>query len=119
MSKPPKAFRKEIFDKKTYNKEKFQYLVNNSDWGHFYGQLCAEGMFSIFTSIIENSLNKSIQKKKVFIRNDKSLFTIHQKWVSRKTKHLYRQLKQDMNPTNAKYDEIQSKFVENLNSALC
>ena len=65
MSKPPKAFRKEIFDKKTYNKEKFQYLVNNSDWGHFYGQLCAEGMFSIFTSIIENSLNKSIQKKKV------------------------------------------------------
>ena len=71
--------------------------------------------FTILTSFIENSLRKSISKKKVFIRNDKSNLTIHQKWVSSKTKRLYNKIKQDMNPNDLKYEDIQQQFIRNLN----
>ena len=57
MMKSTNVFRKTIFDKKTYNKELFQYYVQNCDWEYFYGRSCAEGLFSIFSNFIENSLN--------------------------------------------------------------
>ena len=72
-------------------------------------------MFTILTSFIENSLRKSISKKKVFIRNDTSNLTIHEKWVSSETKRLYNKIKQDMNPNDLKYEDIQQQFIRNLN----
>ena len=54
-------------------------------------------------------------QKKVFIRNDKSNLTIHQKWVSSETKRLYNKIKQDMNPNDLKYEDIQQQFIRNLN----
>ena len=70
MMKTTNVFRKTIFDKKTYIEELFHYYVQNCDWEYFYGQSCAKGLFSIFSNYLENSLNKSILKKTVFIRND-------------------------------------------------
>ena len=104
-----------MYDKKSYKKESFQNILGNCNWKYFYGQTCPEGMFTILTSFIENSLRKSISKKKVFIRNDKSNLTIHQKWVSSETKRLYNKIKQDMNPNDLKYEDIQQQFIRNLN----
>ena len=114
--KTTNVFRKTIFDKKTYNKELFQYYVQKCYWEYFYGQSCAEALFSIFSNYIENSLNKSILKKTVFIRNDKSNLTLHQKWVTEKTQQHYKQIHQSMNPSDAKYKLFQSNFIESLNS---
>ena len=71
---------KEIFDKTNYSKEFFQHAVAYSDWGNFYNQTCAEGMFTVFVNRIETALKKSVPKKEVFIEKDKSDITIHQKW---------------------------------------
>ena len=57
---------KEIYDKKSYKKESFQNILGNCNWKYFYGQTCPEGMFTILTSFIENSLRKSISKKESF-----------------------------------------------------
>ena len=64
---------------------------------------------------MENSLHQSISKKKVFIRNDKSNLTIHQKWVSSETKRLYNKIKQDMNPNDLNYEDIKQQIISNLN----
>ena len=64
MMKTTNVFRKTIFDKKTYNKELFQYYVQNCDWEYFYGQNCAKGPFSTMSKYLENSLNKSITVEK-------------------------------------------------------
>ena len=66
-----KVIRKEMFAKRTYQKNYFKSLVATSDWSYFYAQNCPEGMLSVFMTILENSLRKSIKKKKAFIRNDK------------------------------------------------
>ena len=50
-----KVFRKTIYDKHTFQKNRFQYLLQSSDWGHFYSQNCAEGMFSVFVDFVENA----------------------------------------------------------------
>ena len=63
---------------------------------------------------MENSLRKSISKKKVFFRNDKINLTIHQKWVSSETNRLYNKIKQDMNPNDLKYEDIQQQFISNF-----
>ena len=55
-------------------------------------------------------------KKAVFIRNDKSNLTIHQKWFTEETKKHYKQINQSMNPSDAKYKLFQNNFFESLNS---
>ena len=65
------------------DKEKFQQLIQTSDWGYFYAQTCAEGMFSVFVNIIDSALQKCFRKKSVFIRNYKSCLTIYKKWVKK------------------------------------
>ena len=105
---------KKIFDKTNYSKEFFQHAVAYSDWGNFYNQTCAEGMFTIFVNIIETALKKSVPKKKVFIRNDKSDITFHQKWKN-KTRKLYREMNRRMKPTDERYEVLQRKYLEQLN----
>ena len=63
---------KEIFDKRNYRPEVLRNHLSDSDWSNFYNQNCAEGMFSAFTDIFENALRKCVQKRKVFISNDKN-----------------------------------------------
>ena len=70
-------------------------------------------MFSVFMTILENALRKSI-KKKVFIRNDKSDITINQKWISSQTKRLYINLSEQMQPNDNKYHDIQKELIENI-----
>ena len=57
---------KEFFDKIKYSKEFFQHTVANSDWGRFYNQTCAEGIFTAFVNIIETALKKSVPKNESF-----------------------------------------------------
>ena len=59
-----KLIQKEMFDKRTYQKDYFKSLVATSDWSFFYAQNCPEGMFSVFMTILENALRKSIKKRK-------------------------------------------------------
>ena len=59
-----KFIQKEMFDKRTYQKDYFKSLVATSDWSYFYAQNCPEGMFSVFMTILENALRKSIKKRK-------------------------------------------------------
>ena len=109
-----KVIQKEIFDKRTYQKNYFKSLVETSDWSYFYAQNCPECMFSVFMTILESALRKSIKKKKVFIRNDKSDITINQKWISSQTKRLYNNLSEQMQPNDTKYHDIQCEIIENI-----
>ena len=68
-----------MFVKRIYQKDYFKSLVATSDWSYFHAQNCPEGMFSVLMTILENALRKSVKKKKLFIRNDKSDITINQK----------------------------------------
>ena len=74
----PKVTFKEIFDKTDYRVEELRKLISNSNWCLFYNQTCAEGMYTVFTNIIEKALRRCAPKKTVFIRNDKNELTIEQ-----------------------------------------
>ena len=101
---------KETFEKTNYSKEFFQHTVASSDWGNFYTQTCAEGMFTAFVNIIVTALKKSVPKKKIFIRND---ITIRQKRKN-KTPKLYREMNRRMKPTDDRYRVLQRKYLEQL-----
>ena len=71
-----KAFQKEIYDKSTYQKARFQTLVECANWGHFHSQTCAEGMFTVFTNIIENALKMCIHRKKIYSQRQKLTYNL-------------------------------------------
>ena len=114
MKSKSKAFIKEIFDKSNYNKDTLCDVISRSNWGNFYNQSCPEGMFTIFTQILEDAIKQCVPKKRVFIRNDKSSLTIHENWVSQETKKLYRKLDRSMHPTDQTYLSLKRVFLENL-----
>ena len=87
-----------IFDKKSYNKELIPILCSKLRLGVL-----------LWTKLCRRS------KKTVFIRNDKSNATIHQKWVTEKTKQHYKQIQQSVNPSDEKFKLFQSNFIESLN----
>ena len=62
-------------------------------------------MFTAFVNIIETAFKKSVPKKKLFIRNDKSDITIHQKWKD-KTRKLYREMNRRMKPKDDRYEVL-------------
>ena len=116
MKPSVKTCQKEIYDKSLYQKARFQNLVQSANWGHFYSQTCAEGMFTVFNNISENALKKCIHRKKVFIRNDKNSLTIFQRWVDTKTRKLNRLIKTDMDPLGQSYKELNRQIIENSHS---
>ena len=71
-------------------------------------------MYTAFVNIIETASKKSVPKKKVFIRNDKSDITVHQKWKN-KTSKLYREMNRRMKPTDDRYEVMQRNYLEHLN----
>ena len=116
IHKPPKVTLKEIFDKTDYRVEELRKLISNSNWCLFYNQTCAEGMFTVFTNIIEKALRRCAPKKTVFIRNDKNKLTIEQKWIKEKTKNLYQKINSNMEPQSLIYQQNQNNLIENINS---
>ena len=114
MKSKSKALIKEIFDKSNYNnKDTLCDVKSRSNWANFHNQSCPEGMFTIFTQILEDAIKQSVPKK-VFIRDDKSSLTIHENWVSQETKKLYRKLDRSMHPTDQTYLSLERVFLENL-----
>ena len=72
--------------------------LSDSDWSNFSNQNCAEGMFSALTDIFENALRKCVQKRKVFIRNDKNELWLHKKMITVETMKLYDKIRLNMDP---------------------
>ena len=111
-----KISQKEIYDKSTYQKARFQNSVQSANWGHFYSQTCAEGMFTVLNNVIENALKMCIHRKKDFIRIDKSSLTIFQRWVDAKSQKLHRLIKYYKDSLGQSYKELHRRFLENLHS---
>ena len=65
-------------------------------------------------TLLENALRKSMNKKNVFISNDKIDITINQKWISSQTKRLYNNLSEQMERNDTKYHDIQKELIENI-----
>ena len=63
MKPKSKALIKEIFDKSNYNKDTLCDVISRSNWGKFYNQSCPEGMFTIFTQILEDAIKQCVPKK--------------------------------------------------------
>ena len=82
----------------------------------FYNQDCGEVMFTIFCDIIEKALHKCTRKKTVFIRNDKSVLTIHNKWVTTQTRNIYSKICPKMNPNDPAYKTLKHDFLDNINA---
>ena len=116
MNTRSKVTTKEVFDKTNYSKEVFREAISNSDWTNFYNQDCGEGMFTIFCDIIEKALHKCTRKKTVFIRNDKSVLTIHNKWVTTQTRNIYSKICPKMNPNDPAYKTLKHDFLDNINA---
>ena len=58
-----KVIIKEIYDESNYKAEKLREIIRNSDWTNFYNQNCFEGMYTCFTSTIENAIRECVPKK--------------------------------------------------------
>ena len=89
--------------------------IQKSDWSKFYRQKNAEDMFYVFSDIIQNTMRKCVFKRKVLVRNDKSLLTIQKSWVEKTSIDIYNQMKEFMHPDDISYNIIQQNFVENVN----
>ena len=105
---------KEIFDKRNYRPEVLRNHLSYSDWSNFYNQKCAEGMFSAFTDIFEIALRKCVQKRKVFIRNDKKELWLHKKWITAETMKLYDKMRLKMDPNDMNYQKVHNQFLDNF-----
>ena len=53
--------------------------VGNNVWTDFYQQNSAEGMFSVFTNILEKALKICAPMKTASFRNDKNKITLRKK----------------------------------------
>ena len=71
-------------------------------------------MYTVFVSIIESAIRKCVPKKKVFIRNDKSKITVHQKWVNQETKRLHQQIEQVSDIESFSNKSLYCKSLEKL-----
>ena len=116
MKTKSKVITKEIFDKSNYSKEVFRNNINNAEWSSFYNQDCAEGMYTIFCDIIEKALDKCTHRKTVFVRNDKNILTMHNKWIKTQTRNIYRKVNPNSNPNEVAYKTLKHDFIDNLSA---
>ena len=71
-------------------------------------------MFSAFTDIFENALRKCVQKRKVFIRNDKNELWLRKKWISAETMKLSEKMRLNMDPNDVNYQKVHIQFLDNF-----
>ena len=71
-------------------------------------------MFFVFVNIFDSALQMCIRKKIVFFRNDKSCLTIYQKWVKKKNKTMYNDIKINAEPIQSFYLDYNQKFFKTL-----
>ena len=55
-------------------------------------------------------------EEKIYIRNDKSKLTVHQKWVKQETKRLHDRIEKNSDIESSSYKSLYSKILEKLNS---
>ena len=79
---------KKFFDKKNYNALDFKHCLEQQNWQKMYVQNNLDSMLQVFTENFTTALSKSAPLKKCFIRNDKSFFTLTDKWLTRKSRQL-------------------------------
>ena len=79
---------KKIYDRKTYNNEKFFDDLKKANWSVIYQQNNANAKLKSFTKIFTRVLLKHVPLKNVFIRNNKSCFARSQTWLKEKSKEL-------------------------------
>ena len=71
-------------------------------------------MFSAFTDIFEDGLGKCVQKRNVFIRNDKNEQWLHKKWITAETMKLYDKMRLNMDPNDVNYQKVHNQFLDNF-----
>ena len=83
---------------KNYSNIMFKIAIGGTSMDKVSQKACSQ-YSQVSLKIFQTNQN---WKKTVFIGNDKSNLTIHQKWVTEKTKQHYKQRHQTMNPSDAK-----------------
>ena len=61
---------KKILDKTDF--EELRNFISNNNWCLFYNQTCAEGMFTVFTDILEKALLQCAPKKQFLLETIKA-----------------------------------------------
>ena len=79
---------RENFSIKNYNALDFKHCLEQQNWQKMYVQYNLESMLQVFTENLTIALSKNASLKKCFIRNDKSFFTLTDKWLTRKSRQL-------------------------------
>ena len=69
--------KKKIYDRDTYNKEKFLDDLKKANWSVIYQQNNANEMLKSYTKFLTRVLQKHVPLRNVFIRNDKSCLLVH------------------------------------------
>ena len=83
-------------------------MIENSDW-NFFSIKDIETRFTTFRNIVLSAMRIHAQLRKVYIRNDKPLFSLAQNFVSAKTRQL--QTKKE----KLLYNEIFDKLLNTRN----
>ena len=91
--------KKKIYDRNTYNKEKFLDDLKKANWSVIYQQNNANEMLKSFTKIFTRVLQKHAPLKNVFIRNDKSCFARSQTWLKEKNNELQKECDSSSKPS--------------------
>ena len=57
---------------------------------------------------------KCVQKRKVFMRNDKNEQWLHKKWITAQTMKLYDKMRLNMDPDDVNYQKVHIQFLDNF-----
>ena len=114
---PLKLVEKKIYDRSTYNKEKFLDDLNKAKWAVIYPRKKANEMLKSFTKIFTRVLQKHAPLKNVFIRNDKSCFARSQTWLKKRNKDIQKEFDSSLKSKNFKsFSELKQKFFCSSNN---
>ena len=79
--KKSSVFCKFIYDKAYYKSQEFIHTLRDADWSPVYNMSNVNEMMLSFNQILSSAIIKHAPLKKCFVRNDKSCFTLTEKWM--------------------------------------
>ena len=82
-----KVIKKQIYDKRNYSTKDFKHSVKQLNWGTFYSFTVPSGMLGSFERKVEKQILLHAPIKTIFIRNNKSQFSLANRFISKK--HMY------------------------------